>query len=549
MEAPGRPVLRRGAVAPRDRDRARRCCAGWWRCARRASRRALTTTGLHDGACRYETDILGEPYTVETIVLRARRRRVRSRRTWSGCPAARADPPGGPARARVLRLLLPHRVRRSGGSTRGYDFYALDLRKYGRSLRPHQTPDYVDDLREYFDELDEALGADHRAGRARPRRAQRPLDRRADRRRCGPTSRRAGRSSGWCSTRPGSTCTGRVLAAASAPGWSSRSAPASRAARSRAASAGLYGRSLHRDHDGRVGLRPGLEAAGVLAGVRRMAARGPPRSRRGCTPGSTSAARCSCSPRRARRRPDGDGRRRAHATTSCSTSSRSAAGRPRSARHVTYVAIDGRPARRGAVAARAARPGVRRARPLAGPPRVDGSRASTGSDAERAIMAGVSHRHVRSRDHVATSPPSGYGSRRPRTAPPGVARPGSCSTGSSPGSSTAILLADRPRHRDGHHGAVSAPAAGRLRRPTELSTPCVLAATSPRDRRGLLRLMESSRGQTLGKMVMKLADRRARRRQPDARAGAAAQHLHGLDLLAIIPASARCWRPLAPGRA
>ena len=40
---------------------------------------------------------------------------------------------------------------------RGYDFYALDLRKYGRSLRPHQTPNYVADLAEYFTELDVAL--------------------------------------------------------------------------------------------------------------------------------------------------------------------------------------------------------------------------------------------------------------------------------------------------------------------------------------------------------------------------------------------------------
>lgn len=39
---------------------------------------------------------------------------------------------------------------------RGYDFYALDLRKYGRSLRPHQTPNYVTDLREYDAELDAA---------------------------------------------------------------------------------------------------------------------------------------------------------------------------------------------------------------------------------------------------------------------------------------------------------------------------------------------------------------------------------------------------------
>ena len=39
---------------------------------------------------------------------------------------------------------------------RGYDFYALDLRKYGRSLREHHTPGYVDDVRDYFEELDEA---------------------------------------------------------------------------------------------------------------------------------------------------------------------------------------------------------------------------------------------------------------------------------------------------------------------------------------------------------------------------------------------------------
>jgi alpha-beta hydrolase superfamily lysophospholipase len=36
----------------------------------------------------------------------------------------------------------------------GYDFYALDLRKYGRSLRPHQTPNYVTELATYAEELD-----------------------------------------------------------------------------------------------------------------------------------------------------------------------------------------------------------------------------------------------------------------------------------------------------------------------------------------------------------------------------------------------------------
>jgi alpha-beta hydrolase superfamily lysophospholipase len=39
---------------------------------------------------------------------------------------------------------------------RGYDFYALDLRKYGRSLLEHQTPNYVTDLGTYHEELDKA---------------------------------------------------------------------------------------------------------------------------------------------------------------------------------------------------------------------------------------------------------------------------------------------------------------------------------------------------------------------------------------------------------
>ena len=39
----------------------------------------------------------------------------------------------------------------------GFDFYALDLRKYGRSLRPHQTPNYVESLSDYFPEIDEAV--------------------------------------------------------------------------------------------------------------------------------------------------------------------------------------------------------------------------------------------------------------------------------------------------------------------------------------------------------------------------------------------------------
>ncbi|TGE22939.1 alpha/beta hydrolase [Hymenobacter metallicola] len=39
----------------------------------------------------------------------------------------------------------------------GYRFYALDLRKYGRSWLPHQTANNVRDLREYYADLDAAL--------------------------------------------------------------------------------------------------------------------------------------------------------------------------------------------------------------------------------------------------------------------------------------------------------------------------------------------------------------------------------------------------------
>jgi alpha-beta hydrolase superfamily lysophospholipase len=39
----------------------------------------------------------------------------------------------------------------------GFDFYAIDLRKHGRSLGPHQTANYITDIATYFAELDQAL--------------------------------------------------------------------------------------------------------------------------------------------------------------------------------------------------------------------------------------------------------------------------------------------------------------------------------------------------------------------------------------------------------
>ncbi|WP_245558927.1 alpha/beta hydrolase [Aestuariimicrobium kwangyangense] len=46
----------------------------------------------------------------------------------------------------------------------GFDFHAIELRRYGRSLREGQLGGFVTDLHEYFDELDEAfavIAADH----------------------------------------------------------------------------------------------------------------------------------------------------------------------------------------------------------------------------------------------------------------------------------------------------------------------------------------------------------------------------------------------------
>lgn len=41
---------------------------------------------------------------------------------------------------------------------RGFNFYALDLRKHGRSLAPHQRACYAKDLSEYFEEISTAIG-------------------------------------------------------------------------------------------------------------------------------------------------------------------------------------------------------------------------------------------------------------------------------------------------------------------------------------------------------------------------------------------------------
>ena len=105
----------------------------------------------------WRLDVLGEPYEASTLQLPddeegavvgtlVRRRRAADR----------------PARRAVLYLhgfidyffqthLADHFV------DAGWDFYALDLRKYGRSLLPHQTPNYTTSVADYAAEIDAAI--------------------------------------------------------------------------------------------------------------------------------------------------------------------------------------------------------------------------------------------------------------------------------------------------------------------------------------------------------------------------------------------------------
>ena len=106
----------------------------------------------HMTAAELVVDILGEPYFAETLELPADDEGEVVATLVSRQAPGDSDRRGA-ARARLLRLLLPDRGRGLLGE-RGYDFYALDLRKYGRSLRPHQTPNFALDLAEYYPELD-----------------------------------------------------------------------------------------------------------------------------------------------------------------------------------------------------------------------------------------------------------------------------------------------------------------------------------------------------------------------------------------------------------
>ncbi len=109
----------------------------------------------HPAEHELQPDVLGEPYLAETIELPDDDEGT----VVATLVSRRAEAPTGRA------VLHVHGFADYFFQTpvadywvaRGYDFYALDLRKYGRSLRPHQTPNFVTDLAHYYAELDEAF--------------------------------------------------------------------------------------------------------------------------------------------------------------------------------------------------------------------------------------------------------------------------------------------------------------------------------------------------------------------------------------------------------
>jgi alpha-beta hydrolase superfamily lysophospholipase len=102
-------------------------------------------------------DLLGAPYVAETLVLPPD-----DEGEVVATLVSRRCPSDEPTHRAVLHVhgfndYFFQTVAADFWVGRGYDFYALDLRKYGRSLLEHQTPNFARDLAEYHAEIDETF--------------------------------------------------------------------------------------------------------------------------------------------------------------------------------------------------------------------------------------------------------------------------------------------------------------------------------------------------------------------------------------------------------
>ena len=334
-------------------------------CSTRSSRPPLRDTiprREHSADPDLATDVLGRAVRRRDARARARREGAVEATSCAG-RSRRAHRPGGALRARLRRLLLPDRVRRvvdrAAATTSTRSTCASTAARCG-STRPPTTSTTCTT---YFEDIDAAWSPDRRARRPRPRRAGRPLDRRAGRVAVGaPPPAGAGRAGAqlpWLDMQGPFLL--RTVGTVAVRGVA---APAADAARSAANLNTFYGAEPAPRPRGRVGLRPGLEAAGLVADLLRLAGRHPPRRTPSCTAGSRSACPVLVLCSGASLWPKRDVRATCTATTSCSTSSRSGAGRRSSGGTSPSSSIPGRPARRGAVPPRGAQPRLRRARPL-----------------------------------------------------------------------------------------------------------------------------------------------------------------------------------------
>lgn len=103
------------------------------------------------------TDVLGHPYTTHTIPLTPDAEGERVATLVRRPPAPGADDTG--RAVLYLHGFVDYFFQKELGdwwADRGYTFYALDLHKHGRSLRPHQTPYYTQNLTDYYPDIEAA---------------------------------------------------------------------------------------------------------------------------------------------------------------------------------------------------------------------------------------------------------------------------------------------------------------------------------------------------------------------------------------------------------